>query len=164
MDASEKIALVSLAITTIVAVVVPFLAFQFAVRQEKVRWLREQRAQYYVDLLAEAYAEKQHLEYELADEETREHMSANYVDLRLPQAERAKLGARGNVLGAAAVNRAFNRIQAIAFQSTLSPHAGLVDPITRRMRLEGALEDLQAAIQKDLGTEHDVLPASENRP
>lgn len=159
MDAGEKIALFSLIVTTIVAVVVPFLAFQFAVRQEKVRWLREQRAQYYVDLLTEAYAEKQHLEYEMADEETRQYMRAHYVDLRLPPAERAKLGARGNVFGAAEVNRAFNRIQTVAFRSMFGPGAGVPDPITTRMRLATALEDLQAAIQKDLGTEHAVLSA-----
>jgi len=159
MDTGDVITLVSLAITTIVAVVIPYLAFRFAVQQEKTRWLREQRAQFYIDLMTEAYAEKEHLEYELADEETRERMRSYYVDLRLPPAERAKLGARGNVLGAREVNKAFNQIQAIAFQSLLPPSEPGDATITRRMRIDGAIEALQAAIQRDLGTDNAVLSA-----
>jgi hypothetical protein len=159
MDTGDVITLVSLAITTIVAVVIPYLAFRFALQQEKTRWLREQRAQFYVDLLAEAYAEQAHLEYEISDDETRERMRSYYVDLRLPPAERAKLGARGNVLGTSTVNEAFNDLQTIALQALLSPSRTGGDLIAVRVKIEGALERLQMAIQQDLGTDASALPA-----
>lgn len=163
MDAGEVISLISLALTTLVAITVPYLAFQFAMRQEKVRWLREQRAQFYVDLLAEAYAEQQYLDYELADSETRERMARYFTDLRLPPAERARLGARGNVYGSSEVNRLFNRMQAIGFNALL-PEAGRPeDPLTWKVRMAGALEDLQTAIQAELGTKI-PLERTKDRP
>ena len=42
---------------TLVAIVVPWLAFRYALLREQRQWSREQRAQVYVDLLVESSAE-----------------------------------------------------------------------------------------------------------
>jgi hypothetical protein len=97
MEAETVIALLSAGLAAIVAVSVPWMTFRLALRQDQVRWLREQRAQLYVDLLTEAYAEQQYFEYEIADDDTRERMRGHFVDLRLPPMERARLGARGTI-------------------------------------------------------------------
>ena len=85
----------------------------------RARWLREQRAQLYVDLLTEAYAEQQHFEYTTADDESRERMREYFVDLRLPPLERARLGARGTIFASRAVNQAFNRLGREGFWALL---------------------------------------------
>jgi hypothetical protein len=79
MHADTIVALVSAGLATIIAIWVPWVAFRLALRQDQARWLREQRAQLYVDLLTEAHAEKEHLEYTLADDDTRESMRRYYT-------------------------------------------------------------------------------------
>jgi hypothetical protein len=51
MHAETVIALISTGLAAIIAVVVPWVAFRLALRQDRARWLREQRAQLYVDML-----------------------------------------------------------------------------------------------------------------
>ncbi|WP_406274833.1 hypothetical protein OH779_40275 [Actinacidiphila glaucinigra] len=55
MEASNVVALVAAGLAAIVAVWVPWLAFRFALRQERLRWLHEQRAQLYTEMLTEAF-------------------------------------------------------------------------------------------------------------
>lgn len=92
------------AIAAVIAVAVPWLTFRLALRQDRARWLREQRTQPYADLLTEAYAEQQYFEYDVADEETRERMREYFVDFRLPPTDRARLGARSAILASPTVN------------------------------------------------------------
>jgi len=66
MHAETVVALISIGFGVIIAVTVPWMTFRLALRQDQARWLREQRAELYVDLLTEAHAETQWLEYELA--------------------------------------------------------------------------------------------------
>jgi hypothetical protein len=113
MSAQTVVALVSVLVATIIAVAVPVMTFHLALRQDAIRWLRERRAELYVDLLAEAHAEQQYLEFATADEETRaaaqDHFTA--TDTRLPPLERARLGARGTIFASQTVNRLFNRMR-----------------------------------------------------
>src|ERR1700750_1672316 len=97
MHAETVIALISTGLAAIIAVVVPWMAFRLALRQDQARWLREQRAQLYVDMLTEAYAEQQYFQNATADDETRERMREHFTDLRLAPVERARLGARGTI-------------------------------------------------------------------
>lgn len=150
MSAAEIIALTSAGLTTVVAVVVPFLAFRFAIRQEQTRWLREQRAQLYVDLLTEAYAEKQQFEFDISDEDVRERMRAYYIDLRLPPPERARLGARCNIIGSLAVNRRFSAIERACNDFLFGP-ADEGRRIVARGNVAVAVEELQAEIRQELG-------------
>src|SRR5215469_3817623 len=80
---------------------VPWITFRLALRQDQIRWLREQRAQLSVDLLAEAHAEQKWLQYALADDGTRESLREHFAatDTRLPPLEPARLGARGTSFG-----------------------------------------------------------------
>ena len=56
----------------VVAIVVPWLTFRYALRREQRQWSREQRAQVYIDLLVEASAELDWLKSKIADAATGE--------------------------------------------------------------------------------------------
>jgi hypothetical protein len=111
MHADTVVALVAAGLATIIAVVVPWLTFRLALRQDQARWLREQRAQLYADLLTEAYAEQEYLKYAIAADDVRERTRQHFVDLRLAPPERAQLGARGTIFGSRTVNQLFNRLR-----------------------------------------------------
>src|SRR5262245_63576236 len=54
----------------VVAVVaVPGVGFWLTLRQDSVRWYREKRADCYIDLLVEANAEREHMQYEFTRQE-----------------------------------------------------------------------------------------------
>ena len=147
MHADTVLALVSAGLAVIVAVVVPYWTFRLALRQDQARWLREQRAQLYVDLLTEAYAEQEYLHYAIADDEAKEWMRVHFTDLRLPPVERARLGARGTIFGSKAVNKLFNRLQGEAGRATLRPQMDMGGQTIVRMQVAGTMDELEAAIR-----------------
>jgi hypothetical protein len=112
MHADTVVALVAAGLAAIIAITVPWMTFRLALRQDQTRWLRDQRAQIYVDLLTEADAECEYLAYVMALPETSATMRTIYTDVRLPPLERARLSARGTIFGSHAVNRLFNELQA----------------------------------------------------
>jgi hypothetical protein len=157
MDAQTVVALVSVLLATIIAVAVPVMTFRLALRQDAIRWLREQRAQLYVDLLAEAHAEQQYLEFATADEETREAARDHFTatDTRLSPLERARLGARGTIFASQTVNRLFNRLMAEGGQALLNldrlhPDAA---QLRARVRVGGIMDELEAAVRHELGAD-----------
>lgn len=156
MTTGEVIALASALLAAVVAVTVPTLAFRFTIRQEQTRWLREQRAQLYVDLLTEAYAEQQWLERQLLADEDRERYGEHFPDLRLPLLERARLGARANALGNREVNRRFMDLQRIGFWAGF-PNRLEGERFLTHGRAEEAIERLQEAIREDLGSDSFAL-------
>jgi hypothetical protein len=165
MDAQTAVALVSVLLATIIAVAVPVMTFRLALRQDATRWLREQRAQLYVDLLAEAHAEQQYLEFATADEETREAARNLFTatDTRLSPLERARLGARGTIFASQTVNLLFNRLMAEGGQGLLNldrlhPEAA---QLGARVRVGGIMDELEAAVRQELGADRIQL---ETRP
>jgi hypothetical protein len=113
-------------------VAVPVLGFWLTLRQDSVRWYREQRADLYVDLLVEADAERnmmlwQFTRREMAEidgehEDDRRGPSAvdeferdttAWPDTRLAPFERARLGARSNGFASTDVIRLFNDLQRV---------------------------------------------------
>jgi len=121
--------------------------------------MREQRSTVYVDLLTEAYAEQQWLEYDMADDETRERMRTHTPDLRLPPLERAQLGVRASMYGSKSVNRLFNRLPAEMFWSVpISGKPNQSEKIKARMRVDAIVDELQKVIRVEMETDH-VLPA-----
>jgi hypothetical protein len=111
-------------------VLVALLGFWLALRQDERRWLREKRADLYIDLMAEGYAEHNWVEHELTTMEIREIADKNgtdhdagrrgedewqdrfggLTDTRLPPSERALLGARMSAFATVDVIRLFNSI------------------------------------------------------
>lgn len=77
MTTSPALALVPALIAAIIAVVVPLVSFRLSLRQDHSRCLREQRAELYVDLLTESYAEQKWLEMDMADEEVRKRFGSH---------------------------------------------------------------------------------------
>lgn len=154
MDAATVVALAAALLATVVAIVVPWLAFRYTLRQEQSHWLREQRASVYVDLLTEAYAEQEHLLDRLQRAAGLSASSA--ADLRLPPLERARLGTRGTMYASRKVIRLFGRIDRIHAEHTVfrdreqPPETTLM---LARVALTGAMEDLQSAIRDEMGAD-----------
>jgi hypothetical protein len=160
MHADTVIALIAVVITLIIAVTTPWFTFRLALRQDQARWLREQRAQLYVDMLTEAYAEQQYIHYVIIDDETRARFGGRFDDVRLPPVERARLGARGNIFGSKAVNRSFSRLTSEASKATLGPQKKEPEQGMVRVQVGAALDELQAAIRSELGADRIALDPS----
>jgi hypothetical protein len=158
MHAATVVALISAILAAIIAVSVPQATFRLALRQDQARWLREQRAQLYIDLLTEAHAESQYLEYELAEDAVRERMRAHFTDLRLPPLERARLGARSTIYASRTVNMLFNRLEGQALAATLRKRDE-ASRVIARLQVGGTLDDLQDAIRRELGADRILLDA-----
>jgi len=79
-------------------------------------------------------------------------MQRYFVDLRLPELERARLGAKANAFASTEVKVSFNRLQGHALAASLAPLSEATR-LTGRMRIAEALEGLEQAIRHDLGTD-----------
>lgn len=166
MDAAAVVAIISAATAALIAITVPFMAFRLALRQDQARWLRDRRADLYVDLLAEAQAESHYLEYALADDQTRHEAREffNKTDTRLPPPERARLGARGTVFASQDVNRLFNELGAAISRALLTPRAGEAQAIVTRVQAGSLLDQLQAAVRRELGADAITLEGPRQQP
>jgi hypothetical protein len=162
MDAGTWVALLAALLATVVAVVVPWATFRFAMRQDQVRWVREQRAELYVDMLAEAYAEQEWLKLETARPEIQERARKSFTDKRLAPVERARLGARGSIIGSRPVNQLFNQVTGDGLRLLISSRIEN-DPDAIQMlvdlRLGGLIDELREAIRRELGADHVPLDA-----
>lgn len=163
MHAETVIALISTGLAAIIAVVVPWMAFRLALSQDRARWLREQRAQLYVDLLTEAHAEQEYFHYAMAADEDRERLRKYWTDLRLAPLERARLGARGTIFASRTVNRLFTQVQAQGQAIMLEPRMDEGRRIVVRMRIAEALAKLEDAIRRELGADRILLEPSPAR-
>ena len=158
-------------VTTVVVTAVPLLllatlGFWLALRQDEVRWLRDKRADLYIDLLIEGYAEHNWVREELTAMEIREISDENgtdydagrraeddwrdrigrLTDTRLPTSERALLGARMSAFATVEVRRLFNAIGAC---SPLPPPArGQATAL--KVRLALAWEALDGGVSAEL--------------
>ncbi|MBK3630313.1 hypothetical protein JHN59_37070 [Streptomyces sp. MBT49] len=152
MSTEDLTVLTAAVLAAAVAIVVPWLAFRYALRQEHARWLREQRATLYADLLVEALAEQEWCQYAMSSEEAQ--AIAPFEDMRLPRLERARLGARGTSLGSREVNRLFNEVGAVVGRLHMAYSLGQVDRdlAQTQLRVEGgrAFDRLEAAIRSEL--------------
>lgn len=157
MNAQTAIALLSTVVAAAIAVIVPLISFRLTRRLDHTRWLREQRAQFYVDLLTEAYAEQQWLERDMADGEVRGRVRDHFVDLRLPPVERARLGARGTMFGSGTVDVLFNRMQAEMFWSRPKRQPNDGERTVMRLRLGDIYDELNSLVRKEMGAD-DLLP------
>jgi hypothetical protein len=137
----------------LVAIVVPGLTFRYALQQDKQRWQRERRAQLYEDLLTEAHAEHKWFEFDTASDEQRELMAPYYVDLRLPPAERARLGSRGNLFATGDVRVAFNGFVGEAGRASLLRRRGDGDQMVAQMKVGRAFDQLEAAVRAEMGAD-----------
>jgi hypothetical protein len=162
MSAADNVAIASACLAAFVAIWVPWLAFRYTLRQEQSRWLREQRAELYADLLTEGYAEQEFLLNELQAEAGMR--SSSTASLMLPPLERARLGARGTMYASQEVMRLFNKLERIHPNHTILRDRNTT-PVnalqSARVAMTGAMEDLQAAIRKEMGTDQIKLHTGE---
>ena len=133
------------------------MAYQLTLRQDAIRWLRERRAQLYVDLLTEAHAEQAYLAFITSSEQAREQMREVFAatDTRLPPLERARLGAQGSVFGSQQVTGLYDLFMAEAWPVSLYPGRFRADEARMRVlaRTAGLLGELEVAVRRELGAD-----------
>lgn len=136
----------------LVAIVVPWLTFRYALRKEQRQWSREQRAQVYVDLLVEASAELDWLKSKIADADIGEEDRFPMPDHRMNDLERRRLGARVLAYGSSEVVRRHNALSGEGLWALLR----IRDEAERnaaRIHNELAFDALQAQIRLELESE-----------
>ncbi len=141
------------------------MAYRLTLRQDAIRWLRERRAQLYVDLLTEAHAEQFYLSFVTSSDTAREQMREAFAatDTRLPPVERARLGARGSVFGSPKVCGLYDLLMAEAWPVSLNPGRFRSDEARMQVlaRTAGILGELEAAVRRELGA--DRIPPKTSR-
>jgi hypothetical protein len=111
MDAATVVALVA----AIIAVTVPWMTFRLALRQDQIRWVREQRSQVYADLLTEACARQIFLEMEtIPDDAAYETALESYTDTQLSAMEGQRMAARATIFGSETVTGLHKQAQEAA--------------------------------------------------
>ena len=105
--------------TIAVALIVPVLAYQFALRQENRRWLREQRAALYLDLLVEIDAEQDWATFHNRSEQ--DQQEARYQDHRMSPKDRKHLDARVVAYASPQVLALYTRFTAEWLSIVVSP-------------------------------------------
>ena len=80
-------------------------------------------------------------------------MRKYWTDLRLAPLERARLGARGTIFASRTVNRLFMQVEAQGRAIVLEPQLDEGRQILVRMRIAGALAELEDAIRRELGAD-----------
>lgn len=163
MDATA-VAIGSAALAAIIAIIVPWMTFRLALRQDHKRWLREQRSQLYVDILTEAYAEARYI-YRKTTASGGHHQAAvlpTQDDLRASAMARARLGARGAIYGSETVNQLFNELLAAISRSAIAPKDA-DHGIVNHVLLDKLHDQLAEAIRKELGA-HRKAPSVKTDP
>lgn len=147
------------------AVLVAVVGFWLALRQDERRWIREKRADLYIDVLAEGYAEQEYVldsltrveiaeiaDPDATDVEARRRAVADWeriadkiVHTQLPPDQRALLGARMTAFATPAVSSAFNAIGA-CLPMTLA--TGQASGLKIKVRL--AFDQLETVVQAEL--------------
>jgi hypothetical protein len=148
---------------TVVAIVVPWLAFRYALLREQRQWSREQRAQVYVDLLVEASAELDWLRHTLAFADTPAHDVPAFQDRRMNDEARRRLGARVLAYGSQEVVRRHNALSGEGLWALMQ----IRDEFERnaaRINNELAFDALQAQIRLELVSEQGLPRWKRQKP
>ncbi len=172
VDAGDKISLGAALLAAVVAVVVPVWTFRMTLAMDRLKWVRDQRSQLYIDMLTEAYAEKQwftermsRLELEMIDKRyaspddagRRSDDIVGSPDLRLNPIERAKLGSRGTVFASPAVSKTFNAVQAAMGHAMLVTPKLEAEVHAAKWKVEEAFETFQKTVQDELDARSERL-------
>jgi hypothetical protein len=142
------------------------MGYRLALRRDAIRWLRNRRAQLYVDLLTEAHAEQAYLAFVTSSDTARDQMREVFAatDTRLPPLARARLGANGSVFGSPKVRGLYELLMAEAWPVSLNPGRFRSDEARMQVlaRTAGILGELEAAIRGELGS--DRIPRKAGPP
>ena len=133
------------------------MTYRLNLRRDTIRWLRERRAQLYVEMLTQAYAERYYVTFATSSDSARELMRESFAatDTRLPPVERARLGASGSVFASPKVHGLYDLLFAEAGLVTVNPARFRSDEARMQVmaRIAGILGDLEAAIRRELGAD-----------
>jgi len=148
------------AVAVVTAVLVGWLGFRFAIRQDERRWSREQRAQVYIELLAESSAELDDLQHRLAERELGEPLERPGEDDRMASRDRRLLAARVGAFGSREVVRRWNRFIGLGMKAGLA----LGWEAAYQPAADIAFDDLEKQIRHELETERLAWFAKLRRP
>jgi hypothetical protein len=141
------------------------MAYRLLLRRDAIRWLRERRAQLYVEMLTEAYAERYYVTFATSSDSARELMRESFAatDARLPPLERARLGASGSAFASHKVHGLYDLLFAEAWPVTVNPARFRSDEARMQVmvRIAGILGDLEA-VRRELGA--DQIPPKTGPP
>jgi hypothetical protein len=167
MNPQTVVSLAAAIIAAVVAITVPRWTFKRTVEHDRSKWVRDKRAELYVDMVAEAYAEHQwfteqmaRLEIAMIEAEdddrrgpqlTRGH--AFLPDTRLEPKARALLGARGTAFASKEVTVAFNKLHGEMGRVTLPRPQSQVEVTRAKWKADELWEDFQQVVRRELGTE-----------
>lgn len=180
MDAGNVVAAGAALLAAVVSIAIPVWTFKRTLQLDRIKWVRDQRAELYIDILTEAYAEKQWFldemtAHEIAligvdgdDDERRPAPPATrdrrIPDLRLGPVERARLGSRQAIFAGEPVSRAYNAFNAELLRSSISRPRRDGDAQMAKVRAERLFADLEAAVRHEMSTTKLALPNPERPP
>jgi hypothetical protein len=133
------------------------MAYRLLLRRDAIRWLRERRAQLYVEMLAEAYAERYCVTFATYSDSARELMRESFAetDTRLPPLDAARLGANGSAFASHEVRGLYELLFAEAWPVEVYPERFRSDEARLKVlaRTARILGDLEAAVRRELGAD-----------
>ena len=97
------------------------MAYRLILLRDSIQWLRERRAQLYVDMLTQARAQQFYLSVITGSDTARMREVLAETDTRLPPLERARLGARCSVFASPKVRGLYEMLFAEAGPVTVNP-------------------------------------------
>ena len=126
-------------------------------RRDAILWLRERRAQVYVEMLTQAYAERYYVTFATSSDSARELMRESFAatDTRLPPLERARLGASSSAFASHKVRGLYDLLMAEAWPVSVYPGRFRSDEARMQVlaRTAGILGELEVAVRRELGAD-----------
>ena len=152
MTAQTWVALGASLLAGIVAVTVPLVTFRMSLRLDQLRWLRDERAKLYSDLIVEAVAEYESIRLAKPNPD-------RVKELLSPPRERAHLGARVMIFASGPVRAAWTKYDEVI--STYPEPAKLTDKERAEAHrvIYDHFEAMEAVIRQELGTSAWRLPS-----
>jgi len=140
------------------------MAYRLILRRDAIRWLRQRRAQLYVDMLMQARAQQFYLSVVTGSDTARMREVFAETDTRLPPLERARLGANTSVFASPKVVALYDLLFAEACPVEVNPVRFRSDEARLKVlgRTAGILGDLEAAVRRELGA--DQIPPKTRHP
>lgn len=143
MDNIDWTTVAQLVVPLVGALVIALVGFWLALRHDAIQWSRQRRAELYIDLLAEGFAELSWMEHTLTEIEMGEPLPHPFVESRLPPRERSLLGARTLAFASRDVARRFH---AVSFNPLVTREMAPATKIKVRL----AFDDLEKQIRREL--------------
>ena len=151
MTAQTWVALGAALLAGIVAVTVPLVTFRMSLRLDQLRWLRDERAKLYSDLIVEAVAEYESIRVVKPDPNRLKELSS-------PPRERAQLGARVVIFASGPVRAAWTKYDEAILAYPDPEKLNDEERAEAQHAIYEHFEALEVVVRQELGTSDWHLP------